>query len=72
MIPSRTDTKYFHKLLKRGGIIVFIKGRLKFSNKGSAPFPNIIFILDTCYNENVIVKDLEDIKHIYNLGGINE
>ena len=43
LMPSRTDTKYFHKLLEYGIEIEFIKGRLKFGNhKKSAPFPSII------------------------------
>lgn len=43
LIPSRTDTKYFHKLLEFGIEIEFIKGRLKFGNyKKAAPFPSII------------------------------
>lgn len=43
LIPSRTDTKYFHKLLDHGVDIQFIKGRLKFGNsKNSAPFPSIL------------------------------
>lgn len=48
LIPSRTDTKYFHKLLdlsKNHNIYVeFIKGRLKFNDlKTCAPFPSCIW-----------------------------
>jgi len=43
LIPSRTDTKYFHKLLEYGCELEFIKGRLKFGNhKSSAPFPSVL------------------------------
>ena len=44
LIPSRTDTKYFHKLLNNVPCdIEFIKGRLKFGGlKKSAPFPSIL------------------------------
>ena len=43
LIPSRTDTKYFHKLLDHGVDLQFIKGRLKFGNsKNSAPFPSVL------------------------------
>lgn len=44
LIPARTDTKYFHKLLNAANVdIEFIKGRLKFGDsKQSAPFPSII------------------------------
>lgn len=43
LIPSRTDTKYFHRLLNYGVTLDFIKGRLKFGDhKGSAPFPSVL------------------------------
>ena len=52
LIPSRTDTKYFHKLLDHGVDIQFIKGRLKFGDsKNSAPFPSLLIKLES--------KDLE-------------
>jgi len=49
LIPSRTDTKYFHEYIynKYGVEIRFIKGRLKFSDsKNSAPFPSMIVVFD--------------------------
>ncbi|MDD4157716.1 MAG: DNA N-6-adenine-methyltransferase [Candidatus Cloacimonetes bacterium] len=43
LIPSRTDTRYFHRLLNYGVTLEFIKGRLKFGDhKGSAPFPSVL------------------------------
>jgi hypothetical protein len=43
LIPSRTDTKYFHRLLECGCDLEFIKGRLKFGDsKQSAPFPSVL------------------------------
>lgn len=45
LIPSRTDTKYFHEFLynKNNVKIEFIKGRLKFGNShNSAPFPSLL------------------------------
>ena len=48
LIPSRTDTKYFHDFLyKKNNVeLIFIKGRLKFENsKHPAPFPSLIAIL---------------------------
>ena len=43
LIPSRTDTKYFHKLLNYGVDLEFIKGRLKFNGmKTGAPFPSVL------------------------------
>lgn len=47
LIPSRTDTKYFHEFLykKKNVELRFIKGRLKFGgSKNSAPFPSVIVI----------------------------
>ena len=56
LIPSRTDTKYFHKLMHLSCSIelYFIKGRLKFGNsKNSAPFPSVLIKL---YNGNIGIK----------------
>lgn len=45
LIPSRTDTKWWHDYVMKADEIRFIKGRLKFSNhKNSAPFPSAIVI----------------------------
>ena len=46
LIPARTDTIYFHKLLELNPKIIFIKGRLKFSEIGTAPFPSIIMVFN--------------------------
>lgn len=41
LIPARTDTIYFHRLIELGAEIIFIKGRIQFGNsKASAPFPS--------------------------------
>ena len=43
LIPSRTDTIYFHKLLQSNCDLEFIKGRLKFGGlKTAAPFPSVL------------------------------
>ncbi len=40
LIPSRTDTNFFHSYIYGYADIFFIKGRLKFSNsKNNCPFP---------------------------------
>lgn len=45
LIPSRTDTKWFHDYIYGRAEIRFIKGRLKFGGqKDSAPFPNMIVV----------------------------
>ena len=52
LIPSRTDTKYFHKLLEYGVDLEFIKGRLKFGNmKKDAPFPSVLVHLNKHHEE---------------------
>ena len=45
LIPSRTDTKYWHDYCMKASEIRFIKGRLKFGNSvNSAPFPSAVVI----------------------------
>ena len=46
LIPSRTDTKYWHDyIFPYSSEITFLKGRLKFGNsKNSAPFPSAIIV----------------------------
>jgi phage N-6-adenine-methyltransferase len=44
LIPSRTDTKWFHDYVMKGEIR-FIQGRLKFNQaKTPAPFPSMLVI----------------------------
>ena len=45
LIPSRTDTRYFHDYIYQRAEIRFVKGRLKFGDgKNSAPFPSMLVI----------------------------
>jgi hypothetical protein len=45
LIPSRTDTKWWHEYIMKANEIRFIKGRLKFDDQtNSAPFPSAIVI----------------------------
>lgn len=45
LLPSRTDTIWFHDYCLKADEIRFIKGRLKFGDaKNSAPFPSMIVI----------------------------
>lgn len=47
LIPSRTDTKYWHDYIMKATEIRFIKGRLKFGgSKNSAPFPSAIIVFE--------------------------
>ena len=44
LVPSRTDTKWWHEYAMKGEIR-FIKGRLKFGDaKNSAPFPSAVVV----------------------------
>jgi phage N-6-adenine-methyltransferase len=57
LIPSRTDTRYWHDYIMSGADkIYFVKGRLKFGNKdhqnkNSAPFPSAIIV----FGENNLI-----------------
>jgi len=45
LIPSRTDTKWWHEYVMKADEIRFLKGRLKFGNSNnSAPFPSAVVI----------------------------
>ena len=45
LLPSRTDTAWWHDFCMKASEIRYIRGRLKFGNsKNSAPFPSAIVI----------------------------
>jgi len=45
LIPSRTDTKWWHDYIMKSSEIRFVKGRLKFDgHKNSAPFPSAVVV----------------------------
>lgn len=45
LLPSRTDTRWWHDWVLPYGRIEFIKGRLKFGGaKNAAPFPSAIVV----------------------------
>ena len=47
LIPSRTDTRYWHDYVMKASEIHFIKGRLKFGDSAnSAPFPSAVVVFD--------------------------
>jgi len=48
LIPSRTDTRYWHDYCMKAEKIYFIKGRLKFGkNTNAAPFPSCVVVFGT-------------------------
>ena len=51
LVPSRTDTRWWHDYAMRGRI-EFIKGRLRFGDaKNSAPFPSAIVVFNPLTSE---------------------
>ena len=51
LVPSRTDTKWWHEYCMRGEIR-FFRGRLKFGgSKNSAPFPSAVVIFSPAHNK---------------------
>jgi site-specific DNA-methyltransferase (adenine-specific) len=45
LIPARTDTKWFHKIIYKKYEIRFLEGRLRFEGtEHSAPFPSMLVI----------------------------
>lgn len=47
LVPSRTDTKWWHTNVEGIAKVRFIKGRLKFGGaKWNAPFPSAIVIFE--------------------------
>jgi len=54
LVPSRTDTRWWHNYIMKADEIRFIKGRLKFDDhKNSAPFPSAIVIFRGSSKERV-------------------
>ena len=52
LIPSRTDTKYFHDFIYQRSEIRFIKGRLRFNgHTENAPFPSMVVIFRGAYSK---------------------
>lgn len=56
LIPSRTDTKYWHDYCMQAHELYFVRGRLKFGNSNSsgqknnsAPFPSAVVVFKSGY-----------------------
>jgi phage N-6-adenine-methyltransferase len=52
LIPSRTDTKWWHEYCMKSKDIRFIKGRVRFRNNKPAPFPSCIVV----FSKETLVK----------------
>ena len=42
LVPARTDTRWFQENIMQADLVHFVPGRLRFSDKGSAPFPSAL------------------------------
>jgi hypothetical protein len=52
LIPSRTDTRYWHDYVMKAQEIRFLRGRLKFDNSiYNCPFPHSIIIFNPVVNK---------------------
>ena len=59
LVPSRTDTKWWHDYVMRAKEVHFVRGRLKFGDStNAAPFPSavVIFHSDTLYRGPTILS----------------
>ena len=55
LIPSRTDTRWWHDYVMKATEIRFIKGRLKFDDQENpAPFPSCIAVFEAVIREEGI------------------
>lgn len=56
LVPSRTDTRWFHEYILGKAEIRFVKGRLKFgSGADSAPFPSMVAV----YRSPILLRGME-------------
>jgi len=57
LIPSRTDTQWWHDYVMKASEIRFLRGRLKFGDStNSAPFPSAVVIFDAKSHREKIVE----------------
>ena len=54
LIPSRTDTAYWHNFVMKAKEIRFVRGRLCFSDSGCAPFPSAVVVFERGVYQPVI------------------
>lgn len=70
LLPSRTDTRWWHDYAGKAKQIRFIKGRLKFKGATNpAPFPSVILVYeDRCHNHDLKVNFKDFFKETNNVG----
>ena len=60
LIPSRTDTRYWHNWVMRAAEVRFVKGRLRFGgSKNSAPFPSAVAVFRPGHAGNPVMSAME-------------
>ena len=60
LIPSRTDTKYWHRWIMRASEVRFVRGRLKFGGAtNSAPFPSAVAVFRHGHVGNPVMSAIE-------------
>ena len=54
LIPSRSDTKYWHDYVMKADEVYFVRGRLKFGDsENSAPFPSAVVVFDGSHRQQL-------------------
>lgn len=64
LLPSRTDNSWFHEFVMKASEIIFIRGRIHFTNSKQSPqFGSIIVIFEKTLNKfpNISNLDLNDL-----------
>ena len=57
LIPSRTDTRYWHDYCMKATEIRFIKGRLHFDDSNKpAPFPSCVIVFGEAFSEEKVLR----------------
>jgi len=60
LIPSRTDTRYWHDYVMKAKEIRLIKGRIKFGDGyNSAPFPSAVVVFDAHTQDYPLLSAME-------------
>jgi len=60
LIPSRTDTRYWHRYIMRAAEVRFVRGRLKFGGAtNSAPFPSAVAVFRHGHVGNPVMSAIE-------------
>uniref|UniRef100_UPI00054D5781 DNA N-6-adenine-methyltransferase n=1 Tax=Desulfovirgula thermocuniculi TaxID=348842 RepID=UPI00054D5781 len=59
LLPSRTDTAWWHEYVMRAAEVRFIRGRLRFGGaENGAPFPSCVVVFRPGYSGPPVVKSM--------------